>query len=113
MSKLAAQGEEQKLLCRLQVWAQNLHEEMDADKETVLLCHHGVRSMRGAGFLASQVALGTPRLFSGPDYTPCAFLAACLAHARRLVIALSLGVSVTACTGLCQISVNLSGQSGR
>ena len=42
--------------CRLQDWAQNIHDEMDADKETVLLCHMGVRSMRVAGFLASQVA---------------------------------------------------------
>lgn len=41
--------------CRLQEWAQDIHEEMDPEKETVLLCHHGVRSMRVAGFLASQV----------------------------------------------------------
>ena len=41
--------------CRLQEWAQSVHEDMDPDKETVLLCHHGVRSMRVAGFLAAQV----------------------------------------------------------
>ena len=32
-----------------------MHDDMDPDKETVLLCHHGVRSMRVAGFLAAQV----------------------------------------------------------
>ena len=41
--------------CRLQEWAQSVHEDMDPNKETVLLCHHGVRSMQVAGFLAAQV----------------------------------------------------------
>ena len=33
---------------------------MDADKETVLLCHMGVRSRHVAGFLASQVPSDFP-----------------------------------------------------
>ncbi|CAK0787620.1 hypothetical protein CVIRNUC_010842 [Coccomyxa viridis] len=41
-------------MSKLQEWAQSVHEDMDPDKETVLLCHHGVRSMRVAGFLAAQ-----------------------------------------------------------
>lgn len=47
----------QTIYCRLQEWAQSIHEDMDPEMETVLLCHHGVRSMRVAGFLASQVTL--------------------------------------------------------
>ncbi|CAL5224588.1 g7295 [Coccomyxa viridis] len=41
-------------MSRLQEWIQDIHEEMDADKETILLCHAGVRSRNVAGFLASQ-----------------------------------------------------------
>ena len=42
-----------------------MHEDMDPEKETVLLCHHGVRSMRVAGFLASQVTVsGCPHCCS-------------------------------------------------
>ena len=40
---------------RLQEWIQDIPEEMDADKETVLLCHAGVRSRNVAGILAHQV----------------------------------------------------------
>ena len=40
--------------CRFQEWGPNASDMLDPDKETMVLCHHGVRSMRAALFLASQ-----------------------------------------------------------
>ena len=66
----------EQICCRLQDWAQNIHDEMDPDKETVLLCHHGVRSMRVAGFLASQVI----QLPSCSTTCSCSLVAALCGH---------------------------------
>lgn len=41
-------------LARLSEWAEIITEELDIDKHTVVLCHHGVRSMYVASFLASR-----------------------------------------------------------
>ncbi len=54
MPGVAAKSQYWVRCCRLQEWIQDIHEEMDADKETILLCHAGVRSRNVAGFLASQ-----------------------------------------------------------
>eukprot|EP00879_Flechtneria_rotunda_P022071 GHRR01023286.1.p1 GENE.GHRR01023286.1~~GHRR01023286.1.p1 ORF type:complete len:158 (+),score=43.14 GHRR01023286.1:1025-1498(+) len=35
-------------------WAPSIQELLDSDKETVILCHHGVRSMQMAMFLVSK-----------------------------------------------------------
>ncbi len=40
--------------CRFQEWGPNVGDMLDPGKETLVLCHHGVRSMRAALFLASQ-----------------------------------------------------------
>ena len=41
-------------MCRFQEWGPQATEMLDPEKETLVLCHHGVRSMRAATFLASQ-----------------------------------------------------------
>ena len=40
--------------CRFQEWGPQAAEVLDPRKATLVLCHHGVRSMRAALFLASQ-----------------------------------------------------------
>jgi rhodanese-related sulfurtransferase len=35
-------------------WADTITDALDVDKPTVVLCHHGVRSMQMAAFLASR-----------------------------------------------------------
>ncbi len=39
---------------RIQEWADRLDEELDREALTVVLCHHGVRSMSVANFLVER-----------------------------------------------------------
>jgi rhodanese-related sulfurtransferase len=41
-------------LSQFATWANTIHSQFDADKETAVLCHHGVRSAQMCGWLAQQ-----------------------------------------------------------
>ncbi|KAG1661628.1 hypothetical protein FOA52_002858 [Chlamydomonas sp. UWO 241] len=41
-------------LTQMQVWGPTIAEELDPTKETLVLCHHGVRSMQVSNFLVSK-----------------------------------------------------------
>jgi len=41
-------------LSKLQVWGPSIAEQLDPSRETLVLCHHGVRSMQVATFLVSN-----------------------------------------------------------
>lgn len=40
--------------CRFGEWSERVVEQLDKDKQTVVLCHHGVRSQRMAQYLVDQ-----------------------------------------------------------
>ena len=54
-------------LCRFQEWGPQAAEMLDPEKETLVLCHHGVRSMRAAMFLASQGFTEVKNISGGID----------------------------------------------
>jgi rhodanese-related sulfurtransferase len=48
-------------LSQFAVWAAAIHSQFEADKETVVMCHHGMRSAQMCGWLAQQ---GFTRLYN-------------------------------------------------
>ena len=54
-------------VCRFQEWGPQAAEMLDPEKETLVLCHHGVRSMRAATFLASQGFQNVKNISGGID----------------------------------------------
>jgi rhodanese-related sulfurtransferase len=41
-------------LSQYEVWSTQIHSHLDADKETVVMCHHGMRSAQMCQWLMSQ-----------------------------------------------------------
>jgi len=41
-------------LSRFEEWGPNLSQQLDPSKETVVLCHHGVRSMQAASYFTQH-----------------------------------------------------------
>lgn len=54
-------------LSQFEEWSTKLTELLDADKETLVLCHHGVRSMQMSQFLLSQGFSSVKNITGGID----------------------------------------------
>lgn len=54
-------------LSRLQEWGGSIDSMLDPEKETLVLCHHGVRSMQVSGFLVSQGFTSVKNISGGID----------------------------------------------
>ncbi|HIK46447.1 MAG TPA: rhodanese-related sulfurtransferase [Leptolyngbyaceae cyanobacterium M65_K2018_010] len=48
-------------------WADTIHSQFEADRETVVMCHHGVRSAQMCGWLAQQGFTRLNNLTGGID----------------------------------------------
>ncbi|WP_035990824.1 rhodanese-like domain-containing protein [Leptolyngbya sp. KIOST-1] len=41
-------------LSQFATWSETIHNQFEADRETIVLCHHGMRSAQMCGWLAQQ-----------------------------------------------------------
>jgi rhodanese-related sulfurtransferase len=41
-------------LSQFSAWSDSIHSHFEADRETIVLCHHGIRSAQMCGWLAQQ-----------------------------------------------------------
>ncbi|XGV97434.1 MAG: rhodanese-like domain-containing protein [Leptolyngbya sp. BL-A-14] len=54
-------------LSEFAVWSQNIHTRLDPQKETIVLCHHGVRSAQMCQWLQTQGFTNVRNVVGGID----------------------------------------------
>lgn len=54
-------------LSQFQSWAPSIHSRFEADKETIVMCHHGMRSAQMCQWLAQQGFTNVKNLTGGID----------------------------------------------